>query len=165
LWRRRGVEQEARLNWVIYPGRARSAVDPRSSACPPMPRSIREVVDESARSGPPVSVAGARHGLGDERVADNLAPPANESPDKRHAPATARWSPLTSIRKRRAEGANERLPRGALLSAPHCPRAARKETLLGRDPRLEPKQRFSFFNFLFLFLICFSFLFEFKIQI
>jgi hypothetical protein len=86
-----------------------------------MPRSIREVVDESARSGPPVGVAGARRGLGDERVGDNLAPPANESPDEGHAPTTAWWNPLTSIRKRRAEGANKRLPRGALLSARPLP--------------------------------------------
>jgi hypothetical protein len=59
------VEKEARHDWVIYPGRARSAAGPWDSAGPPMPRSMREVVDEPARSGPPVGVAGARRGLGD----------------------------------------------------------------------------------------------------
>jgi hypothetical protein len=59
------VEEEARRDWVIYPGRARSAAGPRDLAGPPMPCSMREVVDEPVWSGPPVNVAGARRGLGD----------------------------------------------------------------------------------------------------
>jgi hypothetical protein len=54
-----------RRGWVLYPGRARSMADPRDSAGPPMSRSLREVVDDAARPGPPVRDAVRRTVLSD----------------------------------------------------------------------------------------------------
>lgn len=66
-------------------------------AGPPMPRSIREVVDDPARSGPPVGVTGARRGLGDERVSDKPDPHGSNLKSKRAPPRKLTHGPLRSV--------------------------------------------------------------------
>jgi hypothetical protein len=77
-----GDEKEARLDRIIYPGRARPAAGPRNPACPPMPCYIRKVVDVPVWLGP--------HARGMVSGATSLqAPVVSATPERR---AVLRWA-------------------------------------------------------------------------